>query len=82
MPTDCESFGLPILPPTENQVLFSGVWCGKLPPIGGLVSLKSGGPPMMVVDYAVEGLTVSWRDQGRVVESSFPAACLNLVSPL
>jgi uncharacterized protein YodC (DUF2158 family) len=82
MPPGCESNGPPSLPSAESQGVSLGNSRDKFPAIGAVVSLKSGGPRMMVVDYVDKGLTVSWRDDGRVVESSLPVACLEIASPL
>ena len=82
MPSGCESNGPPILPSPAMQEAFLSPSRDKFPHIGAVVSLKSGGPRMMIVDYVADGLTVGWRHKGRVVEDSFPVASLELVSPL
>ncbi len=82
MSDGCESPDAHSLPPAKTQGIYPSPGRDKFPHIGAIVSLKSGGPRMMVVDYVKEGLTVSWRDGARVLEISLPQACLRIVSPL
>ena len=44
--------------------------------IGERVTLNSGGPPMLVVDFVAGQSVVAWRDEDGVVEDTVPNVCL------
>lgn len=48
--------------------------------IGNLVTLNSGGPELLVVDYNGPLVVVAWPDgSGKIAEHEFPKECLTLI---
>lgn len=47
--------------------------------IGDIVTLRSGGPPMLVVDHDKDKTITSWREDDVIIEKEFLTVCLEFI---